>query len=142
MMFVTLRRDACVRSHHSPQSHNPTRKKMKTALVYLLFGAAALGFSGAAAAANSDNAAKQTYKAAKDKADGDYKAAKEKCGALKGNEKDVCNAEAKAARDKAKAQAEAEYKGTPKAEADARKKEADADYDVAMAICVAIKCFV
>jgi hypothetical protein len=68
---------------------------MKKIIATMIFGAAAIGMHGAVFAA--DPAAAQ-YKADKAKADADYKAAKKKCGPLKGNDKDVCEKEAKAAR--------------------------------------------
>ena len=79
------------------------------------------------------------YSAAKSKASADYKAAKAHCDTMKGNDKDVCVAEAKAAEKKAKAEAEAQYKNTDKARRDARIDAAEADYNVAKAKCDALK---
>jgi len=79
------------------------------------------------------------YSAAKSKASADYKAAKAHCDSMKGNDKDVCVAEAKAAETKAKAEAEASYKNTAKARRDARVDAAEADYKVAKAKCGALK---
>jgi len=79
------------------------------------------------------------YSAAKSKASADYKAAKTHCDTMKGNDKDVCVAEAKAAEKKAKSEAEAQYKNTDKARRDARIDAAEADYKVAKAKCGALK---
>lgn len=79
------------------------------------------------------------YSAAKSKASADYKVAKAHCDTMKGNDKDVCVAEAKAAEKKAKAEAEAQYKNTDKARRDARIDAAEADYKVAKAKCGALK---
>ncbi|MGV3741563.1 MAG: hypothetical protein ACO1NO_04565 [Burkholderiaceae bacterium] len=65
----------------------------------------------------------------------EYKAAKEKCDQMKGNEKDVCVAEARAARTKARAEAEAEVKNTSSAKRKALVDIADAEYGVAKAKC-------
>jgi hypothetical protein len=54
---------------------------------------------------------------------------------MSGNAKDVCQAEAKAARTKTVAEAEMTYKGTPKAHESAMKDVAKADYNVAKERC-------
>ena len=95
---------------------------------------AAMGISCTAYAAASPEA-KSTYKAAKDTAAADYKVAHAKCDALKGNDKDVCVEEAKAARTRAKEEAEVAYKDTEKARTHMRKEVAEADYEVAKAKC-------
>ena len=74
-----------------------------------------------------------------DPADATYKSATEQCKSMKGNPKDVCMAEAKAARKKAKAQADADKKGDEKSHEKARIAAAEADYDVAKAKCGAKK---
>ncbi len=78
---------------------------------------------------------KADYDAVKSRAETDYKTASDACKGMAGNPKDVCMAEAKAARTKATAMAEADYKNTPKARASARDDVADADYDVAKQRC-------
>jgi hypothetical protein len=108
---------------------------MKKILVNFLFGAVALGFATVAPAATDE--AKATYKAAKDSAAATYKAARTECDTLKGNPKDVCIAEAKAAEKRSKAEAEAQYKNTPKEHMKARIAAADADYSVAKEKCSA-----
>jgi hypothetical protein len=105
---------------------------MKTILALLLTGAA-IGLSLPAMAATDE--AKATYSAAKDKAAADYKVARTQCDGIKGNPKDICIAEAKAARVQVEAQASAQFKGTIGARSDARKDIADANYNVDKAKC-------
>lgn len=107
---------------------------MKKIIATLIFGAAAVGMQGAAFAANP---ASTQYKADKAQADSDYKAAKKKCGPLKGNDKDVCEKEAKAAHESALADAKAKRKEGD-ATKDARKDKNDANYDVAKEKCDAL----
>lgn len=106
---------------------------MKRMLASVIIAIATIGFVSSSNAATKEE--KATYKAATDQADAEYKMARDKCKELKGNEKDVCSAEAKAARIHTKANAEAAYKKTPKAEREAREDIADADYAVAKAKC-------
>ena len=102
---------------------------IRTALV-AAFSLTALSTAYAASDASS-NAMKR--------ADTQYKAAKERCDALKGNEHDVCEKDAKAARDKTKADAKAARKGTPESRADAGETKAKADYKVQMERCESLK---
>ncbi|MGY6272256.1 hypothetical protein ACXIUT_21425 [Achromobacter denitrificans] len=69
--------------------------------------------------------------------DDQYKLDKKRCDAMKGNQKDVCQEQAEATRDKAKADAKA---GKEKAEAthDAAKTRNDADYKVGKEKCDAM----
>jgi hypothetical protein len=106
---------------------------MKPLFASIVMSAAVLGFSGQSAAATTE--AKAAYEKVKDTAAADYKVARAKCDPLTGNAKDVCVAEAKAARTHTVADAEAQYKNTPRAQASARKDIADADYAVAKAKC-------
>lgn len=106
---------------------------MKTIFASIAMSAAMLVLAGQAAAATTD--AKAAYNKAKDTAAADYKAARAKCDPLSGNAKDVCVAEAKAARTHTVAEAEAQYKNTPRAQANARKDIAEADYAIAKAKC-------
>jgi hypothetical protein len=78
-----------------------------------------------------------TLKEVRKKSGEEYKAAKEKCDQMKGNEKEVCTAEARAARTKARAEAEASVKNTSSAKRKALVDIADADYGVAKAKCKA-----
>ena len=73
------------------------------------------------------------------RADTEYKIAMERCEPMKGNAQDVCEKEAKAARDKAKANADVAKKGTPESRADAGETKAKADYRVAMERCESLK---
>ncbi len=72
---------------------------------------------------------KASYKARVAKADADYDVAKEKCDDMKGNEKDVCKKEAKAAHVAAKADAKASKK-TTEARKDAKEDKRDANLAV------------
>jgi len=72
-----------------------------------------------------------------DAAEADYKVAKAKCGAMKGNEKDVCIKEAKATETKAKADAKASQK-VATARQDAAEDKLEADYKVAKEKCDAL----
>ncbi len=78
---------------------------------------------------------REAYNAAKDRAESEYKSATDRCKSLAGNPKDICTAEAKAARIRTVSMAEADYKQTPKARVDAITTVADADYDVAKQRC-------
>ncbi|MBV8636045.1 MAG: hypothetical protein JO002_16235 [Burkholderiaceae bacterium] len=87
------------------------------------------------AAAAAPAIAKADYESAKARAASDYKTARAQCDNLAGNAKDVCIAEAKAARVHTESDAEAQYKNTPDAIADARQAAAKADYDVNRTRC-------
>lgn len=76
-----------------------------------------------------------TYTAAQKAAGTEYKLARDRCDSLTGNPKDICIAEAKAARVHTEANAKAEYKDTVTARTSARKDIADADYDVEKSKC-------
>jgi hypothetical protein len=78
---------------------------------------------------------KSAYDQAKSSAKATFEAAKTKCDALKDNAKDICVAEAKAARTRTEVDAEAVYKGTPKAREHAIHEIAEADYKVAKERC-------
>jgi len=106
---------------------------MKKAFAMICMTAAAAGFSGGALAAPSE--AKLAYTEASQRAEIDYQAARPKCDGLTGNPKDVCIAEAKAARIHVEANAKAQFKNTLSARTKARKTIADADYDVNKAKC-------
>lgn len=66
--------------------------------------------------------------------DARYRADEKKCDGLKGNEKDVCQKQAKATRDSAKADAK-QAKEQAESRHDATKKKRESDYDVAKAKC-------
>ena len=101
---------------------------MKTSFAMMVMGAAALGFASAASAAPTEAA--QAYTTANQRAAVEYKVARPKCDSLTGNPKEVCVAEAKAARIHIEAGAEAQYNNSLSARTKARKTIADADYDV------------
>lgn len=107
---------------------------MKKIIATLVFGASAIGLCSGALAADAN---KSQYKADVAKADTDYKTAKKKCGPLSGNEKDVCQKEAKAAHESAVADAKAKRKNGDNNK-DAMKDKNDANYDVAKEKCDAL----
>jgi hypothetical protein len=90
---------------------------------------AALGLLYASAALAATPEAKLAYKQAVDSAEASYKTAKAKCDGITGNPKDVCLAEAKAARVRTEQEAEAYYKNTLRAYTNSRMKIASANYD-------------
>jgi len=94
-------------------------------------GAGALAWTAAATAAGD----KAAYENAKASAKTTYEAASKRCDAMNGNAKDVCVAEAKAARVRTEQEAEAAYQGTPKARAHAAEEIAEANYKVAKERC-------
>jgi len=103
----------------------------KNIIAMLIAGATVIGMQGGALAADANKA---QYKADVSKADADYKMAKKKCGPLSGNEKEVCQKEAKAAHESAVADARAKRKNMDAAK-DAQKDKDDANYEVARAKC-------
>lgn len=107
---------------------------MKTQLLCALLGLALA--SSAASAATPE--AKAAYVQAKDRAEADYKAARARCNAITGNPKDVCVAEADAARVRTREEASALYQNTLKAFTQSRLKIADANYDLDKAKCGAL----
>ncbi|CAM3450233.1 Cell envelope biogenesis protein TolA [Bordetella sputigena] len=66
--------------------------------------------------------------------DAQYRADEKKCDGLKGDQKDVCQKQAKATRDNAKADAK-QAKEQAESRHDATKKKRESDYDVAKAKC-------
>lgn len=106
---------------------------MKTLLATLLATAAGATFAAAPTAALNHDPA--TYRNVSQKAATEYKAATAKCDAKSGNDKDVCVAEAKAARARTESEAIAKYNNSEKGRAGARSKVAEADYEVAKAKC-------
>jgi len=94
------------------------------------------GIVGAAAAATPE--AKAAYQQAKDEATATYKAARAKCDVITGNPKDVCVAEAKAARVRTEEEADAHYKNTLRAYTQARLKIASANFDLDKVKCASL----
>lgn len=106
---------------------------MKKIISMIIMTSASFGFMAASHATPTE--AKATYDAAKQHADAEYKVARATCDSMKGNAKDICQEEAKAAQVKTTAEAEATYKGTPQAHKKARTDIADANYKVAKEKC-------
>lgn len=102
----------------------------------VLVCAAALALGTAPALAAGD---KKTYETTKSLAKETYTGAVKACDPLDGNAKDVCIADAKAARVRSEAEAEAAYKGTPKAREDAARDIAEANYKAAKERCDDLK---
>jgi hyperosmotically inducible protein len=109
---------------------------MKTLLATLLATAAGATFAAAPTAALNHDPA--TYRNVSQKAATEYKTATAKCDTRSGNDKDVCMAEAKAARARTESDAIAKYNNSEKGRASARNKVAEADYEVAKAKCDAM----
>lgn len=82
---------------------------------------------------------KTMYEAQKAKIETEAKADLKLCDGLKGNPKDVCEAESRGRADALKAELEARYKPSPDANQKARKVTADANFAVAKAKCQPLK---
>lgn len=106
---------------------------MKAPHLALVMFAAGAWYAGQAHAATPE--AKLAYNEAKDRAALEYKTARARCDLITGNPKDVCVADAKAARVRADEEAQARYKNTLKAYTQARLRIASAYYDVDRAKC-------
>lgn len=78
---------------------------------------------------------KDLFEATRDRIEAAYQSDKAACASLKGNARDVCEAEAKANRKAAKAEAQAEYQNSAKARTMAIVARADAAYSVARKKC-------
>ncbi len=91
----------------------------------------ALALAGGARAGGD----KSAYDHARQSAKSSYEAARKRCDAMDGNPRDVCIAEAKAARTKAEEKAEVAYEDTPKAREHAKKEIAKAEYKIARERC-------
>jgi hypothetical protein len=100
---------------------------MRTPHMVLLLGAALVWAVGHAHAATP--VAKLEYQQARDAAGTGYKHARARCDAITGNPKDVCVADAKAARVQFEESARARYEDTLKAYTRARVRIASANYD-------------
>ena len=111
--------------------------------------AVALAFAGAAQAqtttrtdsakpaeARTDHKVdRKAKKADEDRIEADAKAAKAKCGSLKGNEKDICQAEAKANEKVAKAELEEKYEPSDRHARKVEETKAEGKYEVAKERC-------
>ncbi|MBB3224052.1 hypothetical protein [Pseudoduganella umbonata] len=99
--------------------------------------AAMLLCAGTAMAATPE--AKALFENAKTAAAAEYRTARERCNAAAGNPKDVCIAEAKAARVRAEADATAQYRNTLRAYTKARIDIANADFALDRTRCAALE---
>jgi hypothetical protein len=109
---------------------------MNKSLAVVLAGVA-IGLGGAHASAATPEA-KAAYKQARDSAAANYKMAHASCESIAGNPKDVCVAQAKAARVQAEEEAQALYKNTLKAYTTSRMRIAAANYDLDKVKCGAL----
>ena len=101
---------------------------LKASLAIAVLG---LSITGGAFA---EDATKNAMKAQEERIEGEYKAQRVECDRLSGNQKDVCQTQAKANRDKALADNKAAGK-TADAQQDAAKTKREADYKVAREKC-------
>lgn len=95
----------------------------------------ALALAGAAHAADNPKVDRKAMKAEKDKVEATYKADKAKCKDMKGNSKDVCEADAKGKHDVAKAELDQKYAPTPAHQRKVDEAKADRQYSVAKEKC-------
>lgn len=111
---------------------------MQTIKSVILAGAALCIFAANAYAADPVKQERENeYKAAMARADSDYKAARDACSGRRGNDKDVCLKDAKAAHVRATADAKSHRKANA-AMADAREDKMDANYKAAKERCDAL----
>jgi hypothetical protein len=97
--------------------------------------AAAIAFLFNAGVVAAQIMSKSDYKSRRDGIAADYRSARANCGALSGNAKDVCMAEAKGKDGVARAELELEYKPSPKTHYYLSIARANADYAVAKEKC-------
>jgi len=109
---------------------------MRTPHMILLLGAALIWAAGHARAATPE--AKLAYQQARDAAAAAYKTARAQCSTVTGNPKDVCIAEAEAARVRAEEEARARYEDTLDAYTRARMRIASSNYDLAKTRCASL----
>jgi|SRR5450830_890480 len=107
---------------------------MKKIIASCILSAAIIGVHGMASAADP---IKSQYKADVASADADYKTGKEKCKPMKGNDKDVCQKEAKATHETAIAKAK-ENRKMKDAHKDMAETKNDQQYKVAKEKCDAM----
>jgi hypothetical protein len=87
----------------------------------------------------SSSADRKVKNAEEDRIEADYKAAKAKCDPMKGNQKDVCEKEAKAKEKVAKAELDAKKDPSPKNQRKVAEAKADGEYAVAKEKCDDLK---
>src|SRR5215217_2859601 len=102
-----------------------------------VFAVALLVCAGASNAATPE--AKALYEQTRAAAATEYKAARDRCNGIAGNPKDVCIAEAQAARVRAEADATAHYRNTLRAYTKARIDIANADFALDRTRCAALE---
>lgn len=112
---------------------------MNKILASLVLGISSLGLTSASLAADDKTDAKSSDKSVRQAAADKYKADRAKCDKLKGNEKDVCVAQARAERTRTTAKADAASKDTSSARRQAQVDIAKAEYEVEKAKCDAMK---
>jgi hypothetical protein len=78
---------------------------------------------------------KEAYKAHQERIQAEYEALSVRCKPLKGHQREVCKAEARASREVARAQLQLQYKPTPENEEKLRLVQADATFDVTRERC-------
>jgi hypothetical protein len=103
----------------------------------LIAAALALGFAGAAQAA--DKVDHKMKRADEDRIKADYKEAMAKCKPMSGNEKEVCEADAKGKEKVAKAELEQKYEPSARHERNVDEAKAEHEYKVAKEKCDASK---
>jgi osmotically-inducible protein OsmY len=106
---------------------------MKTLIATLLATAAGASFAAAPTAALNHDPA--TYNNVTQKAEAAYKTATAKCDGMKGNDKDVCMAEARVVRIRTETDALSQYNTSLQGRQRARTVLANAEYDVAKTRC-------
>jgi len=106
--------------------------------------AACMFFAGTAAHAQRDvqsnaqsDATRAGYIMTEEQIKARYDGAMEQCNGMKGDQQDLCEKEAEAARDKARADAEMHERAS-EAQKDAAEKKAEADYELGKARCDAM----
>jgi hypothetical protein len=82
---------------------------------------------------------RKARKAEEDKIEAQYKADKAKCGEMKGNQKEACEADAKGKENVAKAELKAKYDPTPANQRKVDEAKAEHEYKVAKEKCDAMK---
>lgn len=105
---------------------------MKNIIITAFAFAIGIAVSGNAMA---ESMSKDQYKLAKKNIAKEYKVADKACDSLSGNAGDICEAQAKGAKNIAKAELEDKYKPTIKTRYDARAAKANADFSVAKQKC-------
>ncbi len=115
---------------------------------FFISGAAALCFASSAVLAAPGNPAigkpvapltQQDYRAAKLRIEAQLEADRKLCASLKGDKREVCDAQAKGREKAEKAKLEARYKPSPDTVAEAKIATAEANYEVARAKCELLK---